>query len=155
MRSPTARTPARTAPTPRDSRGGTRFSLSSASSEVRALEFLLDVAGLADRPDVALDHDGSIIRHFQGYRRELLDHEDGHTVRGDPPDDRVQLLDDLRCETHRDLVQEEQPRLGGDGPGQREHLLLAARERSGELFTALLQRGEQVEHLLLDLAESH
>src|SRR6266550_8274003 len=107
MRSPTARTPARTTPAPRDSRGGTRFSFSSASSEVGALELLLDVAGLADRPDAALNHDRSIIRHFQGHRRELLDHEDGHTVCGDPPDDRVQLLDDLWRETHRDLVQQE------------------------------------------------
>ena len=65
----------------------------------------------------------------------------------------VELLDDDRGETHRQLVEQEQRGVGGDRPGHGEHLLLATRQRAGHLLAALLQPRELGERLVLQLRE--
>ena len=72
---------------------------------------------------------------------------------GDVGDELVQLLDDERGQAHRQLVEQQQRRVGGEGAGHRQHLLLAARQRAGELADALAQPGEAGEGPVLDVAE--
>ena len=56
--------------------------------------------------------------------------------------DAEQLLDDQRREAERRLVEQHQARAQHHGAADREHLLLAARERAGLLAVALLQARE-------------
>ena len=55
-----------------------------------------------------------------------------------------QLLDDDRGEPEGELVDHEDGRVVQHGDGQREHLLLAARQRVGSLAPAVLQDGEEL-----------
>ena len=59
---------------------------------------------------------------------------------GDDPED---LLDDHRRQTHRRLVEQQQPRPGHQRPADRHHLLLAAGQRSADLGAALRHPREQ------------
>ena len=56
-------------------------------------------------------------------------------------------VDDKRGETHRQLVGEQDARLAGERPGQRQHLLLAARQQAAAYVEAPLELGEQLERL--------
>jgi hypothetical protein len=58
------------------------------------------------------------------------------------------VLDDARAEPLRGLVEQEQIRLRHEAAAERQHLLLAARERPGELLCAILQHREEREHCL-------
>ena len=49
-------------------------------------------------------------------------------------------------EAHRRLVEQQQARLRQQGPGDRQHLLLAAREVAGDAVDALFQAREEAEH---------
>ena len=64
---------------------------------------------------------------------ELLDHQDRHALAGDAGHDVVELADDERGQAHRQLVEEQQAGVGGQAAGHGEHLLLAARQRAGQL----------------------
>jgi hypothetical protein len=61
-------------------------------------------------------------------------------------DGAADLGDDERGEAPRRLVEEQQPRVPHERAPDREHLLLAARERAGVLLGALAQPREQLEH---------
>ena len=63
-------------------------------------------------------------------------------VARDLGDDAVQLLDDERRQAHRQLVEQQHGRIGREATGHREHLLLAARHRAGQLAAAFLESGE-------------
>ena len=54
----------------------------------------------------------------------------------------------MRSETHRRLVQEEQPRTSHQSTADREHLLLAPGERAARLLEPLLQDGKEAEHAI-------
>ena len=73
----------------------------------------------------------------------LLDEEDRHGLRrlGERGGD---LVDDARREALRGLVDEQQPVLVHERPGERHHLLLAARERAGPLRAARDEVGEEL-----------
>ena len=57
-------------------------------------------------------------------------------------------LHEQRREAERRLVEQQQPRPRHERARDREHLLLAARERAGALLAALAQAREQLEHAL-------
>ena len=59
--------------------------------------------------------------------------------------DGEQPLDDQRGETERELVDEQQAGTGRQGPGQHEHLLLAAREQPGLAVEEPFELGEERE----------
>ncbi len=83
------------------------------------------------------------VRQVQRDRRVLLDEEDAHAfARVDLAEDPVELLHDERSETEGRLVQEHEARLRHQRTGHREHLLLAAGERSGLLAPTLGEPGE-------------
>jgi hypothetical protein len=58
---------------------------------------------------------------------------------------RQQAAHDHRGEAEAHLVQHQQPGLAGQGPGDREHLLFAARHQPGLAVLERAQRGEVVE----------
>src|SRR5207253_5855492 len=72
----------------------------------------------------------------------LFDDEDREALRGEVRHHLVQLGDDERRETHRDLVEEQQLGIGGQRPRHREHLLLPAGERAGNLLATPTEDGE-------------
>ena len=77
----------------------------------------------------------------------LLDDQDrGPLALVQLADDPEDLGDDERRETERRLVEEQEPRPLHHRAREREHLLLAARERARLLGPALLQPREVVEH---------
>ena len=69
-------------------------------------------AGVPDRRDLAVHHDHRFVGDAEDGLGELLDHQDRHALARDVRDDLVQLLDDDRREPHRQLVEQEQRRVG-------------------------------------------
>src|SRR5690606_800137 len=58
------------------------------------------------------------------------------------------LLDDDRCEAFRRLIQKKEARAGAKDPPDRQHLLLAARERGAAYGEAVLEIRKQLENLV-------
>ena len=78
--------------------------------------------------------------------RVLLDEEHADAVCVRRATDRLeQSAHHERCEAQRQLVDEEQPRSRGQGPRQREHLLLAAGPQPGATSEERAELREQVE----------
>src|SRR5215469_6182603 len=110
-------------------------------AEIRATHvgILQEVAGgsLADHPP-ALEDIGAP-GQTEGGAYVLLDEEDGDAG----PVDRRQGLEDrfhyTRSQAQGGLVEHEQARRRHQGAGERDHLLLTARQRSGELAAALVE----------------
>ena len=96
-------------------------------AEVRAGQVSGDLLRPACCADLAVHHDGHLVGHAEDELGELLHQQD----RGARGRDRlhllVELLDDQRREPHRQLVEQQQRRIGRERTGEREHLLLAAR----------------------------
>src|SRR5919108_296737 len=69
----------------------------------------------------------------------LLDEEDGQPLRLEAPDGGHDFGDDLRRQALRGLVHQEYARIRHQRTGDREHLLLPAGERAGDLILALPQ----------------
>ena len=88
----------------------------------------------------ALEHDPAGFQHiavvagFERLGNALLDEQEGKPIlaveRGDAVEDQV---GDGGRQPHRRLVQQHQARRRGDAAADRQHLLLAARQRAGEL----------------------
>ena len=79
-----------------------------------------------------MDEDEGLVGDFEGQADVLLDeHDDGAGVVGDAADDGQEVLDDHRREAHAHLVDEEHLGLLHQRAGDREHLLLAARQGAG------------------------
>jgi hypothetical protein len=70
----------------------------------------------------------------------------------EPVQELDELLDDLRREAERELVDRERPRLGHQRATDRDHLLLAARGPSCRPVSQLVELGEQGVHALETLA---
>src|SRR5215467_984228 len=81
----------------------------------------------------ALFQDIGAARHLKALHDVLFDQEERDALPIDAPDQREQLLDQQRREAERWLVEDEQFRLGHQPAADRQHLLLAARERAGAL----------------------
>src|SRR5207237_9189946 len=86
---------------------------------------------------------------LEGAYEGRLDEEDGQpALAPDAVDRREDLLDGAGAEPLRRLVQQEQVGLGHEAATEREHLLLAAGERAGELGAARSQERKELEHRL-------
>src|SRR5262249_43040694 len=95
----------------------------------------------------ALQRDAAVFQHVAAIRNRqsgvrILLHDQHRTTR---VTQRGDLLHDARYdhgrETERWLVQQEEPWARHGGAGERDHLLLAARQRTRELSAALAQDG--------------
>ena len=80
--------------------------------------------------------------------RVLLDDEHGDALVVHLLDDLEALLDEDRSEPHRRLVHQQQLRVRHQRAAHRDHLLLAARERSGQLLAPLVDAREELEDAL-------
>src|SRR2546425_6401556 len=111
-----------------------------------------DGLALAQLGARAREHDLADLEHIgllRGGEREvrvLLDDEDGQALLVQPGEDLEDLADDDRGEAERGLVEHEQARPGDQRAAEREHLLLAARERAGRLCAPLAELREVAEH---------
>src|SRR5262249_57255903 len=84
----------------------------------------------------------------------VLEQEDGEPVaRVEVADDAEDLLGDERREAERGLVEQQQARASHEGARNRQHLLLAARQRTAALIAALGEAWEEREHALEILGE--
>ena len=94
--------------------------------------------------DPAIDHDIAAMGELERVIRALLHEEDGQPVIGvERADCREDLLDDQRGEAERRLVEQEQLRAAHQRPCDRQHLLLASRQRAAALMLARLEQGKQ------------
>jgi hypothetical protein len=84
----------------------------------------------------------------------LLDEQDRRPLTVDRADRVEDLLDQHGRQSHRRLVQQEQPGTPHEGAADGQHLLLTARQRAGHLGDALLQAREQREHPLQVLGDA-
>ena len=116
------------------------------------IEFL-DVLVLQQALAGIVHHDAADFEHVAvvgGLERHvgvLLDEQDGDAALAvDAADDVEDLLHQLRRQAERRLVEQHQPRPRHQRAADRQHLLLAARQRAGALVGALLQHREVAEH---------
>src|SRR5438067_6640835 len=111
-------------------------------------------AGTAQH-DAAVFQHVTAVRHGEGLRDILLDQHDretGFAVEAfDYPE---HLVDHHRRQAERGLVAEDEPRLAHQAAADREHLLLAARERAGALTLALGEPREKRADALQVLAQT-
>src|SRR5688572_17244179 len=96
-------------------------------------------AGKRDEP--ALQHVAAMAR-LEREARVLLDQEHRHALGGDRANHLEDLLDHERREPHARLVEQEQLRTAHHRARDREHLLLAARERPGRLLAPFPKPGK-------------
>ena len=101
-------------------------------------------AGARATPDAPAPQDHASSANVERALDVLLDEHDRDALCPARAPKRVEHeVDELRRETERHLVGDEQPRRRGEHPGQAEHLLLAARQRAGLLAAAFAEHGEQ------------
>src|SRR5689334_13361727 len=100
------------------------------------------VPGAAHHDPAILEHVGAL-RDAQRHGDVLLDEQHGHAAPVEEADGVQHLLHDERREAERGLVEHDQLGRAHQAAADREHLLLAAGERAGELVAAL---GEAREH---------
>ena len=79
----------------------------------------------------------------------LLDQQDRRPLGAQAREQLEDLIDDDRREPERGLVEQEQRRPRHERPADREHLLLAARERAAVLAQPLAQDREEAQHVLV------
>src|SRR5713226_2583098 len=89
-----------------------------------------------------------VVRDLEGLAGILLHHQDAEATGVDRLDLLEQPLDELGGEAEGGLVHQQQPRLRHQRPSDRQHLLLAARERPGHLRPSLAQPREEREDLV-------
>src|SRR5438132_1691258 len=100
-------------------------------SDLRTLQQLGPGARQRDR---AVDHDIAAMSELERMKGVLLDQEDRDPVaRVEVAHDGKNLLRDQRRETERGLVEQQETRPSHERARDREHLLLAARERASAL----------------------
>ena len=89
----------------------------------------------AEREPAALQHIAPV-RHLQSHVRVLLDQQHCRSALMDFRDDLEYRLHDDGRKAERGLVEQQQAGLGHQAAGDRDHLLLAARERPAERVRA-------------------
>src|SRR3979490_955228 len=95
------------------------------------------LAAAPGQRDHAVDHDIAAMGELERVVGVLLDQEHGDAVaRIELAQDADDLLGDERPKPQRGLVEQQQPRPTHQGAGDREHLLLAARQGAAALAQA-------------------
>src|SRR6185437_9082463 len=119
----------------------------AAMSNSEILRFDLFVGSQVARPrgidDLAFADHVHIVDQLQREMRVLLDQQDGKAFALELADRLPQALDDDRREPFGRLVHDQAVRIGHQAAADRQHLLLAARQRLGALRAALAQAREQ------------
>ena len=132
---------------PRRRRGGRLGALDEhRAQDVGPVEQL---GGRAGEAELALLHEHRPLGEVEGDVDRLLDDDDRDAGGVHLVHDLDELADDGRRQAERELVDEQQLRVGDERLADGEHLLLAAGEVAGELVDALGEAREQLEHPLL------
>src|SRR5438105_3497774 len=96
-------------------------------------------------------HDIGTVRDLESAQRILLDQQNRYAFAVDPLDDLEDGVDHLRRQSKRGLVQQQQPRVRQQAPGDGQDLLLAARELSrGEVLP--LTQDRELLHQAVDFS---
>ncbi|MNV92028.1 hypothetical protein D3C71_1865780 [compost metagenome] len=103
-------------------------------------------AGAGQRHGAVFQH-VAVLRDLQRLAHVLLHQEQGQAVGVDGAQRTEDLLHDDGRKTHRRFVQQQQARLGHQGPADGQHLLFAARQVAGDAGDPFFQAREQVEHV--------
>src|SRR5215471_15271825 len=99
--------------------------------------------GSAER-DAAVDHDIAAMRELQGVKGVLLHQEYGELFLAIERLDRIEDLSrDQRRQAERRLIEQQKARVPHQRACDRQHLLLAARERAAALVDAFLEARKQ------------
>ncbi len=85
----------------------------------------------------------------------LFDQQQRHAVRADLAQNRKDALDHDRRQAHARLVEEQQARAAHQRSSNRQHLLLAARQRAALLPRAVAQDGKQPMHAIEIARDGH
>src|SRR5579862_2119939 len=110
-------------------------------------------AGAAEHDAAGLE-DVAAMREREGLRHVLLDQHDREAgLAVESLDHAEHLVHDHRRQAERGLVEEDELRLAHEAAADREHLLLAPRERAGGLALALREPREEREDALEVLAQ--
>src|SRR5712691_7995918 len=92
---------------------------------------VVEFTRLAAEGDLALVEHVHVVGHGQGPGHVLLDQQQRRARLGQAVEELEDLVDDLGGQAHRHLVEEDDRRVRQVGPGEGQHLLLAAGERPG------------------------
>src|SRR6185503_2908182 len=112
--------------------------------DFRALEQFAPAAGQGDQ---AIDHHVAAVGELERVIGVLLDQEDREAFLGIELADGVEdLAHDQRRQTKRRLVEQQKPRPAHQRARDRQHLLLATRQRAAALAKPLLEARKQAEH---------
>src|SRR5437763_11141327 len=114
--------------------------------DVGAFEEHLGRAFLDDAPGLQYV---AAIGHGECLGGVLLDQEDGRALAVDVTNDVEDLVDEDGCQSERGLVEEQHLWLGHQPAGDRQHLLLAAREGAADLVQALPDPWKERQDVLL------
>src|SRR5262249_16277370 len=96
--------------------------------------------------------DVAAIAELEGFRDTLLDQKDGYAMMAVDELDAIKNgVNDGRCKSHGGFIEHQQIRRGGEAPPDREHLLVAARERARELVAPLGEDREKLNYCLQQL----
>src|SRR5258707_2182829 len=126
-------------------------------SEIGAADgvVLFELGGGSRHHDPAGLEEVGVVGEVEGHRRVLLHQEDAHALlRVDRPQDAEDLRDHEGGQAERGLVEQEQGGAGHERPGDRQHLLLAPRERARLLSAPLGEDREVPVDLLVVLTEA-
>src|SRR5215471_4918973 len=99
------------------------------------------LAGAAQGDGTAHHHIGAV-RQLQRVEGILLDEENGHAGTVEISQHRKDLLDDERGKSQRGLIKQQEPWPAHERAGDRQHLLLAARQRPAALIEPARQHGK-------------
>src|SRR5437867_388561 len=105
-----------------------------------------DLGRRALEDDAPAVEDDDVVGNVEDQLGVLLHEDDGEPLGLEATDRRHHLGHDLRRQSFRGLVHQQHPGVRHQRAGDREHLLLAARERSGDLVPALAQAWEERRH---------
>lgn len=86
-----------------------------------------EAGGCISQQDPASLEDVAAVRHLERLRRILLYQQDGGALRVDAQDGLEDVVDQLRRQPHRRLIQQQDAWLRHQRTAHRQHLLLAAR----------------------------
>ena len=103
-----------------------------------------EVAGLAFERDRSSRHHEHPIGDRQRLVDVLLDEQDRRAVVGRGAHRTQQTVDDERSKAERQFVDQQESALAGEAPGEREHLLLAARQQPDAAVEVRFELREQL-----------
>ena len=102
-----------------------------------------DLGRRAFEDDAPAVEDEDVVGHVEDQLGVLLDEDDGEPFGLEAADRRHDLGQDLWRQSLRRLVHQQHARIRHQGAADREHLLLAAGERGGNLAPALAEAREE------------